>query len=335
MQSTDLKVFRPLTNGRCSATVINSGVVQNVFAHVTSAQRAAGLSTYAKTFWGLTNTDNLPLLDPELYHDKPTLSPDDFVVKWLSTQRTTQAGLEAEAAAADLVGTAVLDADIAITDLTLDVEVKHADLLPGGTYDIFKDGYPIKVCSHTDALATDGEEEIRIISGTPTAVGLIVTITVTEAFTAAFTADGVSRVSSLINPVDVQPSATAMVVTSAAGTVDEGSYPVILDNTGTVEEDWTCTFTDATHFTLSGDTLGAVGSGVIGSDFSPVNGDFSRIYLTIEAGIWGGTWQAGDTVTFTTHPARVPVGQLRIVPAGSASLANNKCTQVFGGEAAA
>ena len=97
MLSTNLVVFKPLANGRCSATVIPSGVVQGVFSHVTSSQRAAGLDSHVKTFWGLTNTDNFPLLDPEAYHDKPTLSPDDFVVMWLSTQRTVQAGLAAEA----------------------------------------------------------------------------------------------------------------------------------------------------------------------------------------------------------------------------------------------
>ena len=334
MLSTDLVVYKPLANGRCSATTISSGVVQNVFPHVTSSQRAAGLVTDKKTFWGLKNTDNIPLLDPEAYHDKPTTSPDDYVVMWLSGQRTAEDDLATEMASADLVGTAMLNANIAINDSTFDVVVKNADLLPGATYDIFQDGYSVKVCSNTDALATDGTEEVKVISGTPTYSGLVVTITVTVPFVAAFTADSVSRVSSLLKPGDTEPSATTMVVTSSAGTVDEGSYPVLLDNLGSVDEDWTIAFTDATHFTLSGDSRGSIGSGVIGTDFSPVNSDFSRIYMTIETGLWGGTWQAGDTVTFTTHPARVPIGQRRVVPAGSASLANNKCTQVYGGEAA-
>jgi hypothetical protein len=43
--------------------------------------------------------------------------------------------------------------------------------------------------------------------------------------------------------------------------------------------------------------------------------------------------QSGNTVTFTTHPAATGIGQKRVVPAGSASLANNKTTQVQGGEA--
>lgn len=334
MLSTDLKVFRPLANGRCGSTVINSGTVQNVFAHVTSAQRATGITRRAKTFWAITNTDNLPLLDPEVYHDKPTQSLEEYVVKWLSTQRTTEAGLEAEMAAADLVGTGILAANIAIGASTFSVTVKNAALLPGGAHDIFKNGKKIKVCSHSTALATDGAEETKTISGTPTYSGLTVTITVTVAFTTAFTANGTTRVSSLINPGQLQPSNTAPVKTSAAGTIDFATYPLILDNQGTVEEDWTLTWTDATHFTLSGDTLGNHGSGVVGTDFAPSNTDFTRPYFTLSAGALGGTWAAGNTLTFTTHPARIPIGQASIVPPGSSSLANNLCTQVLAGEAA-
>lgn len=333
MLSTDLVVYRPLANGRCSATVVNSGVVQNVFPHVTSAQRATGKTDDAKTFWGLKNTDNLALIDPELYHDAPTNSLDDFVVLWLSTQRTAVADLATEMATADLYGTAVLASDITAGDSTLTVTVKHADLLPGGTYDIFKNGYEIKVCSHSTATATDGDEELRTITGTPTYSGLDVTITVTESFLADYTADGVSRVSSCIRPDDTETSVSDTTITSTAGTVDDTNYPIELDNQGTVDQDWTATFTDATHYTLSGDTLGVVGSGVVGTDFSPVNPDFTRVYLTIPADFFTGTWAASDTYDFTTNPARVPVGQRRVVPAGAASLANNKCTQVFGGEA--
>lgn len=341
MLSNDIKWFHPLANGRCSANVIPSNVAQNVFPHVTSAQRASGLTTDKKTFAGLTNTDNLPLLDPEDYADAPTNSLDDFIVSWLSGQRTTVAGLATEILTADLKGTAYLKNNIAIGASTFVVTVKHADLLPGGTYDIFKDGKPIKVCSHSSATATDGAEEVKTISGTPTYVGLDVTITVTVAFTNAFTASAPPytqasvRVSSLLQPGDVQPSNTSPIKTSAAGTIDAATYPLLLDNQGTVEEDITLTFTDATHYTATGDSIpGTLGSGTTGADFAPNNPAWTRPYFTIEAGFWGGTWVAGDTVTFTTHPARVPKGQRRIVPAGSASLANNKCTQVLSGEAA-
>lgn len=337
MQASDLKTYAPLANGRCSATLINTGVVQNVFPHVTSAQRASGLSTYKKIFWGLANTDNYALIDPELYHDKPTLSADDYVVMWESGQRTAtdESSLSTEMGSADLFGSAVLQSDISATDTTLTLTVKHTDLLPGGSHDIFRDGDTIRVCSHSTATGSDGAEEDKVISGTPTYSGLNVTITVTEGFTNAFTVAAGTRASSLLKPTaDTEPTYTSPVVTSSAGTFDDTTYPVELDNQGTTDEDITLTFTDATHFTASGDSLGTLGSGDTSTNFAPSNSDFTRPYFTIDADAFGGTFQAGDTITFTTHPARVPIGQLRVVLAGAASLANNKCTAVYGGEAA-
>jgi len=335
MQSSDLKVYSALSNGRKSAIQINTGVVQNVFSHVTSAQRAAGLTDYAKTHWALTNTDNYALIDPEAYHDKESLSPDDYIVMVELAQRDALADLSTSIPAADKYGSGLLSANITASDTTFDVDVKHADLLPGGTDDIFRDGDTIKICSHTDALATDGAEETKVISGTPTYSSLTVTITVTAAFVNAFTADGtVARCSSLIKPsADTEPSYTTPSVTNSK-TVDDTTYPIELDNIGTPEEDWTLTFTDATHFTLSGDSLGSIESGDVGTEFAPDNTDYTRPYFTIATGFWDDTYEAGDIVTFTTHPATVPIGQKRVVTAGAASLANNKVTQVYGGEAA-
>lgn len=339
MNSSDLKTYKVLANGRPSHEELISNAVQNVFPHATSSQLTTGLETAKKIFWGLANIDNLPLLDPEHYHDKPTNSPDDYVVWWLSGMRTLDddATLKTEMAGEDLYGTGLLDADISVDDLTVDISLKNADLMPGERHDIFKDTYYIKICSHTDALATDGEEQTRQITGTPVEITpgeLRIRVTVTEAFTAAFTADGTTRVSSLIPLTDVEPTFTEPDTTGATGTVDTGSYPPILDNKGTVEEDWTYDFSDSTHFTCTGDTRGVVGSGDVNTDFSPVNSDVSRNFMTIEAGMWTGTYTAGDQVTKTTHPAKVPIGQLRVIPPNSGSLANVKCTSVFGGEAA-
>ena len=337
MLSSDLKVYSSLANGRCSAVQVNTGVVQNVFPHVTSAQRASGMTDYAKTHWKCGDTGNATLLDPEVYQDYPTLSADDYVVMCLLGQRDPISTLATTIAAADKAGSAILKNNITAGDSTCTVTVKHADLLPGGTDDIFLDGAKIKVCTHTTATGSDGAEETQTISGTPTYSGLDVTITIAATFTNSYTADGsVARVSSLLEPAsDIEPSYTTPVVTSTAGTFDDTTYPVTLDNIGTVEEDITLTWTDATHFTASGDTLGTLGSGTVGTTFTVTNSDFSRTMFEIHASALGGAWVSGDTVTFTLHPATVPIGQKRVVSAGAASLANNKATQVFGGEASA
>ncbi|SDP69792.1 hypothetical protein [Desulforhopalus singaporensis] len=338
MQSSDLVVFSALSNGRRSNTVLTSGSPENVFRKIKSSERIAGITLAVKTHWGLKNTDNYALQDPETYHDKPTLSPDDYVVKWESAQRMANddSTLKTELASKDLFGSADLDADITAGDSTFDVVVKHADLLPGGTHDIFQDGYACRICSHSTAVATDGAEEDFTISGTPTYSGLVVTITRSGTFTNSYTVASGARVSSMIQPTaDIEPTKTTPVATTAGdGDVDDTTYPIELDNYGTVEQDWTLTFTDATHYTLSGDTLGTLSSGVIGTEFTETNSDVSRPYFTIPVGFFTGTWAAGDTLTFTTHPATIPIGQLLVVPAGSASLANNVCTTVLGGEAA-
>lgn len=49
-------------------------------------------------------------------------------------------------------------------------------------------------------------------------------------------------------------------VETGAGTYNESTYPVLLDHIGTAEQTWTLTFTDATNFTVIGDTIGSVGS---------------------------------------------------------------------------
>lgn len=339
MLSTDLKVYRALANGRISTNQVNSGVVQNVFAHVTSAQRAAGLTDYVKTWWKVADAAGGVLLDPEAYQDAPTKSAgdDDYVVMWLSSARTAndQATLAAEAAAAPKFGSAVLAADVTAGAMSVDVAVKHANMLPGAADEIFRDGEPVRICSNSTAIATDGVEETLTLAGDAVLVsGLTVRLTFTSAVANSFTANGVTRCSSLIKTADVQPSVSGFTVTTAGdGAYDVASYPLILDNIGTPEEDLSFDFTDATNFALTGDTLGAMGAGNKGADFSPNNPDFSRPYLTLEAGGFSGTWAAGDKITCSVHPAAIPIGQKRVVKAGAASLANNRVAQVFGGEA--
>lgn len=334
MNSNDLQVYAALANGRVSSTLVNTGVVQNVFAHVTSGQRAEGLEDYALTHWKVADSDNGHLIDPEAYQDFPTLSPSDYVVMTEVGQRVALADRQAVIDAAEKYGTGILEANIAVNDTTFSVTVKHANLLPGGVDDIFRNGGKVKVCSTSSALATDGYEEVKTLAAQPTFEGLVVNCVATEPFVNAFTANEVTRVSSLIKPAgDIQTSHTEPVKNSASGVIDLNTYSITLDNIGTPEEDLTFDFTDATHFDCSGDTLEHLGSGMVGTDFVVMNDAFTREMIRIPAGLLTGTWQAGDSFTLTIHPATLPIGQKRHVDALAASLANNKVTQVFGGEA--
>lgn len=336
MLSTDLKVYKAKANGRMDgASPVTSGVLQNVFPHVTSSQRTAGFFDYKKTFWKVADDADGTLLDPEIYIDAPTLSLTDYVTMFLMGQRDRVEDLVGYATGTDIqrkYGSAVLKNNITAGASTLVVTVKNAALAAGADL-IFANGDKIKLTDKASADASTGNEEVLTISGAPSVTGLDVTITVSGTIANNYTANGTTRVSSLIKPGDIKASNTAPVKTSAAGTIDFTTYPITLDNIGTIDEDWTLTFTDATHFNLSGDSLGAMGSGVISANFAPNNTDFTKPHFTVDYRAFGGTWAAGNTVTFTTHPAAVGIGQKRVVPAGSASLANNKSTQVLGGEA--
>jgi len=124
---------------------------------------------------------------------------------------------------------------------------------------------------------------------------------------------------------EVKPASASWVESSVAGTYDESTYPIILFNDGAEQDSWTITFTSAVAFTCSGASEGSVGSGVITSDFSPTNPNTGQPYFTIDKDGWGGTWAGGDTVTFTTSPATVPIWWREIVPAATAAVTDNLC----------
>lgn len=120
-----------------------------------------------------------------------------------------------------------------------------------------------------------------------------------------------------IDAGDVEPSSEDWAETTTSGTYDETTYPLILFNDGTDEDSWTITFTSATAFTCSGANAGSVGTGGITADFSPTNPDTGQPYFTLDKDGWGGTWANGETVTFKTHPAAVPIWMKEVVPAST------------------
>jgi hypothetical protein len=122
---------------------------------------------------------------------------------------------------------------------------------------------------------------------------------------------------------EVQCSFDNWAENSVGGTYDETTYPPTLFNDGTVEDDWTLIFTNSSNFSVSGAYYGSAGTGSVGVNFSPVNSDTGEPYFTILAAGWGGTWASGDSLTFTTHPAVVPVLLEEEVPAGTAQESNN------------
>ncbi len=313
--------------GRMSAVEIISGVVNNLWPHVLKAERDAGSILYRKVFAKVSNDSDENFLSTDLWNDIETAA-GDYIIMFPGTQRDTQATFGSYSGA--IYGCCNLNADITGGGSVFAVVLPHADAA-----DFFIDGRNIRLTNMDNPESVTGNEELLTVSGTPTLAGLVLTITVAETIANSYTVAGGSRAMSLYSPGTVQTSFDNWVETSAgSGTYDEGSYPPVLDNLGSVDETWTLTFTDATNFTVVGDSLGTIGSGTTGGDFAPSNSDFTKPYFTLESGGWAGTWAAGDTVVFQTHPASAPFILKRVVPAGTGSLAGNKNTTVWSGESA-
>jgi hypothetical protein len=120
---------------------------------------------------------------------------------------------------------------------------------------------------------------------------------------------------------DLKPDVTDVTVTSGSGTFDE-SY-IAVNNVGTVYDEWTITFQDATTFTVSGSYEGSLPGGSINAEYSPINPKTGTPYFTISPSAWGGSWQAGDTVTFKTIPAAKAVWWKEVIPPNTEREPNN------------
>ena len=318
-RSTGVTDLAATNGGRLSASRVVSGVKNNLLPDIGRAERTSGGRTLRKEFCKFANDDDLQALSVRLWQDRPTVG-DDYVCWYLGTQRNFQAALTGSERK---YGAANLSANATAGSSTLVVTVEHADLTT-----IFQAGDTILVSDKSTATAVSGNEEFRTISGAPVVVGLEVTITTTTPLGHDYATASGARVSTVYEAGTVAASADNWAETSTLGTYDESGSPVALDHIGTVEQTWTLTFSDATHFAVVGDTLGAVGSGTTSADFAPSNPDFTRPYFTLPAAGWAGTWATGETIVFLTHPAAVAYWVERTTPAGAAVVASSTQTMV-------
>jgi hypothetical protein len=313
--------------GRMTLTEIISGVLQNVFPHVFKAERTAGSTKYRKLFAHVANDADETLYNPGYCFDGPTAG-EDYCCFWPGTQRDTQADITGSERK---YGAANLKTDVAAGASSFTVTVENAALTG-----MYVNGDSIRISDKVTPDAVTGNEEIQVISGAPVVAGLDVTITIAGTLANAYLAATPTKVASIYEPAsDLACSADNWVETSTSGTYDETNYPPVLDNLGTMEETWTIEMQSATTFKVTGDTLGVVATGqAITSDCAPLNPVNSKPYFTLEALGWGGTWATGETIVFQTHPASQPLWEKRVVPAGCASLANNKIIAIQMGESA-
>lgn len=308
--------------GRMTHVSITSGVKNNIFPDVSQAERLAGSTKYRKIFIHVANDADLQLIAPRVYIETRTPG-DDAVYLIPATMRDTQAnitGLEQK------YGAGVLQSTVApgVSQIVVNTE--------DGAIDIFPDGGKIRISDKANVNAA-GNEEYKIISSA-TYNGTQATINLTTPLANGYSNTN-TKVALVYEPADVSAAITNFSKTSAQGTYNDGVYPVLGDNIGSIEQDWVCTFTSATAFTITGDTVGLLaGSYNIASDAAPLNPNFSKPYFTIPALAFGGTWAPGNVINFRTSPAAVPVWYMRKIPAGANSLSGNSVIVALEGESA-
>lgn len=298
--------------GRLSNSIIADDIRNNIFPNVTQAERAAGLTRYRKIFIKNINAAGEAAQQPKVFVENLTAG-DDRVVLFEGTQTDVQSGITGSER---LYGCGQLNQNTGTNAIEIEVEVEDpAD-------DIFQDGDLIRISDKDDVNGT-GQEEYARLYGDPSYAGNVATLTLQAPLGGQYDAID-TRVSSVIEGDDIVAAVDSVNVTSTAGTFSEGSHPITVDNRGAIEQNWTLTFTGATTFTVAGDTVGSVGSGNVGANFEPTNPGTSQPYFTIDYLAFGGTFQSGDTITFSTSPAAMPIWCKHVVPAASASQANNE-----------
>jgi len=342
MLNTDLKIYLPETvndlatnGGRMSTNLVVSGVVQNVWPHVPRAERTSGSKKYRKLFCKVADDADGTLIAPQYWLDDVTAG-DDWFTMFAGTMTDMLAAVTGWETGADTkrkYGVARLKTDAAAGSSTIVLQLESATLGTGSDI-IAVAGDTIRITDKLDPTAVTGNEEFLIISSV-SVVDTEMTIVTTTALVNTYTTLALSRVSTVYEPGDVAASSGVPVVTSAAGTVDNASYPPLLDNIGTIEQTVTLTFADASNFTAISDVAGVtLTSGNITTLYAPSNPGFTKPYFQLEVGFFGGTFTAGDTVVIAFHPAAIAVWEKRVVPAGAASQSNNKITLVMAGESA-
>ena len=309
MQTADLKLFKSRTisdgssnGGRESYVEVVSGSLNNLFPAVSEAERTAGITRWRKVFFHNVNSNDEPLNNAAVMAEGPS-SAEDQIVWCPGTQRNTQG------------------------DLTNPKRYAAGLLAQGassGSYQIqvsFENSAQVDLATNDVVWLYGQNGQAFLTVSSVSWNGNTATINLVQPLPVDFLQGEVC--SMVLQLGTLQPSFDSWTEVTSHGTYNEATYPPVLKNWGTVEDDWTILFTSSTAFTCSGLYEGTVGSGSISSDFSPTNPNTSTPYFTIRAAGWGGTWQAGDRITFTTHPASGAIWLKEIVPAGAQPASSN------------
>lgn len=302
-----------------------SGVKNNLFPDVSQSERTNGAVKYRKAFIHLNSVQTTPLLNARLFID--ALTPGgDFVTFVPGTQTDTE-----DQATGRGYGIGTLNA--AVSAGATSVQVNCENNTEYATLQPFRVGDVARV-SNKPAVGGTGTEDWPTITAVSYGVSFA-TLTVSPALANAYATNN-TLVSSVKEYASVAGGIEGVSKISQGGTFDSATAGnIVVSNAGGVSDTWTLTFTSLTAFTVSGLLTGAVADiGDISTDYYAYDPLSGYEFFTILAQAFGGNFIAGDSVTFSTSPAAIPVWYRRQIPAGTASLANDFASLAIHGESA-
>ena len=302
--------------GAMSGTVVADGVKNNIFPDVPKSERTNGSSKYRKLYYALRNTDNTAGLDAKAFVLKPTAAND--AVLMIAGDKATQAditGLTRRYGAATLKTAAIVGAS--------SITVVREQI----TYDIFSVGDTVAITARNETDSTSPLDFYTISNITISGSDNVLTLDrgLDNAMLAGVT------VSSVLTKALIQGIISNIV--SSASTINASQ--VSMNNSGAIDGNWTLTFTSATEFTATcSDISGFSQSGNIAATSSPNNPDTGNAYFSFASAFFNGAYAAGNTVTFKTQAAAMPIWLERLVPAGTSYLSGNSVIVGFEVESA-
>jgi hypothetical protein len=330
IERADIKYYKSATyndsasnGGRRSNTQITSGSSNQLFPVITSAERAAGSAKFRKIFAQLESVQSLPLIDAKVYLENPTPA-QDMVFFFPASKTDVQSSITGSER---VYGCGYLNSAAAIGATSITVQVED------GAVEIFKDGDLIRISnkSNIDDVTANTTEEYAVISGAPDILGNLVTLTLASGLVYGYSSTN-SRVCSVYQAGTIELDYDSLVVSSSSGAYNSVDNPITLLAKSTIDQTWTISFTSATQATVSGDTIGSLGTVSLTTDIAPTNPTYSAAYFRLPIAGLSGTWAAGDSITFKTYSQSIPLWFKRIVPAGTQSFTGNKFVVVVEGE---
>jgi len=310
MKSVTVSNTAASNGGRMSYNQVTSNILNNLFPNVTESERTDGVTRYRKFFFRNKNASLETAANSRVWISQRSTGGDYFRIK-AGTNSDVQT---AAAGYTNWLGTGYLTSPLATDSTTITALFDTAD----GVYNS-------SLIRLTDN--SGGEEFLTVkSSGGVSWISNTVTIVTTTPARSTYPASQNCLVSGVVDLSNLVASSDSWVETSVSGTYDETTYPLVVNNVGTVEDTWTLTFTSATTFSVTGTNIGSVGSGSKSSDFSPVNtsvgtGDY---YFTLRSSGWSGTWATSETITFSTHHSAASYWVKEIVGAGTAIRTSNQ-----------